>query len=721
MSDSTHPKSSERTLTVPRVEKILMSDRFLKQLNALSHPEQERVRSKIELLAENPSHPSLKAHQLKVRGYWECYISDGDRMIYATQDGALVLYEVGRHEIIERFYPPAANAQLHVYKDLKHQTPATDVIETAAEKRATPKAQARPSAEANPFAHLPPSHLRILGVPAALVSTVQNLESIEQLEQLEGLKPHIQERLLDLLTNDELSRRVFVQNMLFYRATLDRLHQYIEGSIKRLMLDLTPEQDRYVQLKVQRPTLLRGCAGSGKTTIAIYRAIALAERGERVLFLTYTKTLAKAARDLIEESIGPLPDNLEVKHVDFWLAAFLETRGKQLTIFADDEQRRSALRRAIDTSRQDRRVEATLRSIERRLPAQSSSMLTFLRDEFLNVIKGHGIIEETEYLRVRRYGRGIGLQESERRAIWQVYQAYRQACGAYADWQDLAMEAFAELRLRALQPAYDHVVVDEVQDLSPIQLRVILELVKGSRVESSLFFVGDIAQTIYSRGFAWKELGLEMRGSSFSLRRNFRNTRQIAEAAALLNANNVILRQSEDFVEPEPIDRQGARPIIIECDVTSREPRAVRERILSLIEGEQFRPSDMAIIAPTKKLCEQYEQELKRAHIACAVHTQENFSVLEEHVKILTIHSAKGLEFPVVFVVGLHEDELPRKVYALSEEEQALHLEQQRTLLYVAMTRASEGLFLVSSQERPSRFLSEIVSAVYVERFTGVE
>lgn len=61
-----------------------------------------------------------------------------------------------------------------------------------------------------------------------------------------------------------------------------------------------------------------------------------------------------------------------------------------------------------------------------------------------------------------------------------------------------------------------------------------------------------------------------------------------------------------------------------------------------------------------------------------------------------------------MFVVGLQEDILPRKSHALSQEELDLHLERERTLLYVAMTRACEGLFLVSAQEKPSCFIREL-------------
>lgn len=199
-----------------------------------------------------------------------------------------------------------------------------------------------------------------------------------------------------------------------------------------------------------------------------------------------------------------------------------------------------------------------------------------------------------------------------------------------------------------------------------------------------------------------------MRGRSLSLRKNFRNTRQIAEAAARLYANNKQLKRAEEFVDPEPIERAGPRPCLLQPERLSHAPKALIEKLLSLVEGETFRLSDFAILAPTNELCKRYQEALQGVQLRAAIHTDDDFKLFEEQVKILTIHSAKGLEFPVVFVVGLQEDILPRKSHALSQEELDLHLERERTLLYVAMTRACEGLFLVSAQEKPSCFIREL-------------
>jgi superfamily I DNA/RNA helicase len=267
---------------------------------------------------------------------------------------------------------------------------------------------------------------------------------------------------------------------------------------------------------------------------------------------------------------------------------------------------------------------------------------------------------------------------------------------------------------------YDCVIVDEVQDLSPVQLRILLKLCKqNEKGEQNLFVVGDSSQSLYSRGLSWQQAGLSFRGHAFNIRKNFRSTREIVQAAAALSAHNEIYRAPEDTIDPTVCQRSGLRPTILECDVTDREKRAVVEKILSLCEGQVFRPSDFAVLCPNQDLCQAYQRELTQQHIPCASPDDKNFNILEEQVKILTIHAAKGLEFPVVFIVGLHEHVLPLRDVTGDEDEQALMLERARVLLYVGMTRAADMLYLVTSAQKPSRFLAEVRMHCQTEIFTG--
>jgi len=101
------------------------------------------------------------------------------------------------------------------------------------------------------------------------------------------------------------------------------------------------------------------------------------------------------------------------------------------------------------------------------------------------------------------------------------------------------------------------------------------------------------------------------------------------------------------------------------------------------------------------------------------MHTEDDFDILEERIKILTIHSAKGLEFPVVCLAGLHSGILPRRVRRTDDEEAELQIERDRSLMYVGMTRAAEALYLLTSKEAPSPFVTELGQTVRREPFDG--
>ena len=94
--------------------------------------------------------------------------------------------------------------------------------------------------------------------------------------------------------------------------------------------------------------------------------------------------------------------------------------------------------------------------------------------------------------------------------------------------------------------------------------------------------------------------------------------------------------------------------------------------------------------------------------------TMKDFDILEEQIKVFTIHSAKGLEFPVIFLMGLVEGNLPYAIHQFGqdEEEAQLEIERERMLCYVGMTRAAERLYLVTVRGQESRFVRELAGKI---------
>lgn len=119
-----------------------------------------------------------------------------------------------------------------------------------------------------------------------------------------------------------------------------------------------------------------------------------------------------------------------------------------------------------------------------------------------------------------------------------------------------------------------------------------------------------------------------------------------------------------------------------------------------------------------------YEEESEDANLSefledvALISDIDSYNEDEDAVVLMTLHSAKGLEFPVVFIPGMEEGIFPGNQSMFSEED----LEEERRLAYVGITRAKKKLYLISSQQRmlygqtsrnmPSRFLREIPSSV---------
>jgi DNA helicase-2/ATP-dependent DNA helicase PcrA len=175
------------------------------------------------------------------------------------------------------------------------------------------------------------------------------------------------------------------------------------------------------------------------------------------------------------------------------------------------------------------------------------------------------------------------------------------------------------------------------------------------------------------------------------MRRNFRNSREVAQAAAALIGHNVVLKASEDWVDPEATRRAGPWPIVVTNETDDTEIPTVCERILDLVGGNEFRIGDFAVLCRTNDDCKRVLDYLAVHNVPAIVRDAgSRFNILDEKVKVMTIHSAKGLEFPVVFAMGWHEGTLPMLRVRSDPAEEAFELENERRLAYVATTRASE-------------------------------
>lgn len=688
---------------------VLVTRDFEDAFRQLAAQKQEITTRKIIFLTNNQQHPSLNAHRLLLAGddIWECYIDRGSRLLYEMRGQTLVLWRLGSHKLVDRahllnfdrsaqFQPweaPAHQENLPIavpissiptYRDAQYYAQAASPTDDAAQEK-------------NYFTYFREAQLRLLGVPAALVQMVKDAETLDEVFNLSGLPAQAQAHLMDVATSPKMKTVLFDSSQLLYRTRLDSLEDYLEGRIKKLMLNLEGNQQQYVDMEHVPLLLLKGTAGCGKTTIGIYRAIRLAKQGRRVLVVTFNSTLASATKTLVEELNGPSPANLEVRTAHSIMLSLL---GNRFNIPKNQFLPRQFLREAL----------AEVRARETVLVLKRDE--SFFLDEIQWVLKGLDLGSVEAYKVVKRYGRKTALGPIQREAVWKVYRAYQrrmEAAGVH-EWADAALLTLRLAQIGPLAKLFDDIIIDESQDFKPVELRAIQAL---AAPQSTMMVLGDAAQTLYSRGFSWVQAGISARGRTSILRVNYRSTSQIAEAAAQLIAHNTLMRASNEYVDPLWTRRDGYLPGLLRSEYSHTQIDLVCEHILKLI-SEQYRPADIAVLCQENRTCERCKDILIGRGLRAALHSDADFNILEEQIKIMTIHSAKGLEFPVVFLMGLNEGEFPRQPRrdVQDEEEACLEIERARMLCYVGITRAADRLFLVTVRGQESRFIGELADKI---------
>ena len=464
------------------------------------------------------------------------------------------------------------------------------------------------------------------------------------------------------------------------------------------MIYLNPEQDKLVRLDSRGHLLIRGVAGSGKTTVALYRAKYLSENyldmftANKILVLTYNRTLVAFMRGQAKE-LGL--EGVEISSFHQWAGNYLNQRGISINkvLNSGDEERRAILKKAC--SEAQRRFEN--RPIFNWNP--------FFFEKEIAWMKGSRILDIETYLDVERQGRRGRLNAEDRKVVFAVFEQYKFEM-MQKQWFDY--EDFALLALRALEDddssQYTHIVVDEAQDLSQAELSVITKLVDSQT--NSITLLTDAAQKIYDNGFTWKGVGINIQGRSHTLNKNFRTTVEIAEAAyTLLEKDIDFVQNSEDYVKPEQInkDQHGCYPIYRRFSSLEEGTDYVVEEIKRLKEQTDCKLSEIVVLHRRRGYLSVIQQRLNHHQIPNYILTAQRWNHETEEVKLCTMHSIKGLEARVVFILGLDEGNLPN-VPPSSDIEA---ITQERKLLYVGMTRAKEWLYLISGRN-PSRYLGEI-------------
>ncbi|MFD9975897.1 UvrD-helicase domain-containing protein [Streptomyces sp. NPDC059017] len=444
------------------------------------------------------------------------------------------------------------------------------------------------------------------------------------------------------------------------------------------------------------PAQVTGGPGTGKTVVALHRVKHLAERspeGGRILLTTYTTALAKSLREnlalLLEDEA--LLRRVDVTTVDALARDIVRRRRGSVPRLCDDADERFRWRK-----------------IRERLRLEWSEQ--FLSQEYRHVVLAQSLSSEDEYLRAVRRGRGSALGPVKRAQVWRAMKMFEQ--GLHKDGKCTYLQLCAQAAgllsgPDASDPPYAHVVVDEAQDLHPVQWRVLRGAVASG--PDDLFITGDPHQRIYDSRVSLGSLGIPVAGRSSRLRINYRSTEEILRWAAHLMEDERVESLSGDGVDSLAGYRSllhGRRPALMDFAGEDTELKAVVEKICAWVTGG-VAPAEIAVAARFHQTLDKIRARLERAGLP-AVFVKDGPTQQDAGVRLATLHAMKGLEFRSVAVIGVTGSAFPYQPAVTPVDVDQLQNQAdmlaERCLLFVACTRAREELY-VSYSGQGSGFL----------------
>lgn len=469
-------------------------------------------------------------------------------------------------------------------------------------------------------------------------------------------------------------------------------------NLKSLLLKLDEDQESFVSRfekdNPKGPWLLKGGPGSGKSTIALYCIKNLIQNANsrlpgfndkpKILFSTYTKSLTNASDLLLGELSKGYEKIATIRNADSLAGDYLD----------DDWKHRSSIQDE-DAIHEIGRIVNGNNKYKYYFRTEDAS---FIYDEIRWVVAGQGLESEDEYLRTDRVGRKRGLGVEQRRVIWSVYHEF------LGNMNRRRQHAFCERYKQAYKRAfstYDYVFIDEAQDLPPIAIRFLIKLCKNPE---NIFITADGNQSIYGNGISWSKVAADLKfsGRAKILRKNYRTTKAIWEAIRQIIPENEDL--DKETFDAEPVFN-GPQPILSKYETQSSLGEKLSQFIKKSLIEERLTLDCAAVLCPNGKEMQRVQRVLSPDFNA-RVMRSGNMDLSHPGLKIMTMHAAKGLQFPVVAVVGLEEGVLPRG--KTSQQGAEDDLSRERKLFFVACSRAMRRLMVLCPKGTPSSFLKNV-------------
>lgn len=600
--------------------------------------------------------------------------------------------------------------------DINAQTGAIQIFEVDQRPDPVTEETAKTPA-AGIYQELKDRELMRIGVPELLLPLVRSvtnesaLEKIAQrlpVEAYEGLFLYLAGATYEEIIREQEAPREEAVDTSDFAAALERmttrsrfvvvddeveLAAMLNAPLEKWRVFLHPSQRGLVEGVKNGAVRVLGGAGTGKTVVAMHRAKWLARNvageNQKVLVTTFTRNLAID----IEANLRAICNTaemarIEVVNLDHWVSQFLRKRkyDYEILYFNDSEDYWA---KALD-----------LKSSELDLPDM------FYREEWQHVIQPQNIESLDEYRKASRIGRGTRLGRAERVKVWPVFEEYRNLLVQHRkkEVDDAYRDAASLLAQEGTQLPYAAVIVDESQDMSSQAFLLLRRLIPEGK--NDLFIVGDGHQRIYGRNkVVLSQCDINIRGRSRKLRINYRTTEEIKRYAVHLLKGCAIddLDGGKDDNTGYLSLLRGELPLTEHFANASEQARFIVEYVRKRQE-QQLPLGQLCIVARIHAELKDIEKTLTDDGISVvAIAANHSDTGHDDAVKLATMHRVKGLEFDEVILAGINDGLCPLKK-SIQDKSDAVAARQadteERSLLYVAMTRARKKCLILSYDVR---------------------
>lgn len=561
------------------------------------------------------------------------------------------------------------------------------------------------------------SQLLAIGVPALVLPLVRYVEDLNGLDAIETYLPAeayenlfyladgaFYENLLAEIEAGKVASSVYEEQLASSnnrRSLLEvdeaLIAEMLDGEPSKWQLFLHPSQRKLVEGQFNGPVKVTGGGGTGKTVAALHRLRRLADTllpGARpVLFTTFTNALTANLGELVSR-LGVRVGTYTLLNIDALARQLAEqanliTREHRLLDMPGNRPASELWEEALDT-------------------VSSEFDAVFLEQEYQEIVLNYGLTTQEDYLRQSRLGRGTPITRKQRLGVWTAIEAYQRLkeAGKYLDRAELFNRLADHFRAQPTKP-FSHLIADEIQDFGNAELRLLRALV--AEKANDLFLVGDPYQKIYARRINFSASGINVRGNrSKRLRLNYRTTEEI-KRLAIATVRDIPYDNFDG--EAERMDGylsllHGAKPTYATYTDKGSETQELVRLVGLYLNQPSLKARDIVVGCRVKEALREIKTAFHQAQLP--YYDLTTASGNKDGIRLSSFHGLKGLEFKVVLLADVNDRTcplIPARLRGAQGADLAEHLQSERSLLYVAITRAIQQVHITGTG-RNSAFIT---------------